>query len=123
MKPYLVSKVLAPSGAMVSETSPQIFGRALSSKAAKKERSILESVVENGTGGAAQIGGAKVIGKTGTAETGKSKPDAWFVGTASANGKSVTIALVIEEGESGGDVAAPRASNVLYTALEEVGGF
>lgn len=119
--PYIVSKVVSASGTTVSETQPQIIGRAISEATAKTEQEILASVVSDGTGTQAQVGGASVIGKTGTAETDKEKSDAWFVGTATANGRSVTIAIIIEQGDSGGDVAAPKASRVLRSALSELG--
>lgn len=121
MKPYLVEKVLSSSGSTVSQTSPQILGQVISAETAKKAQDILEGVVKSGTGTAAQIGDAKVIGKTGTAQTGKEKDDAWFVATATRGDRSVTIAIVIEQGESGGGVAAPKAREVLETALDELG--
>ena len=58
---------------------------------------------------------------SGTAETDKQKSDAWFVGTATAGGKSVTIAVLVEQGDSGGGVAAPLAHDILKTALERLG--
>ena len=121
MKPYVVQRVLSPNGAVVAETKAHQFGRAMSSEAAEAERDILKTVVESGSGTAAAVGGAKVIGKTGTAETSNPESDAWFVGTATAGGRSVTVAILVEKGDSGGDVAAPKASNVLYTALSELG--
>ena len=122
MQPYIVEKVLAASGSTLSETSATEYGRVMSEEAAQTEQDILETVVESGTGTAAQIDGATVIGKTGTAETSNELSDAWFVGTAEANGQSVTIAIVIEQGNSGGGVAAPAAQDVLEVALERLGG-
>ena len=121
MKPYVVEKVLSPSGSTVAKTTSEIYGQVISEETAKTEQEILESVVTGGTGTAAQISGATVIGKTGTAETSNELSDAWFVGTAEAGGESVTVAIVIEEGDSGGGVAAPAAKEVLECALEEVG--
>lgn len=120
MSPYIVEKVLSSSGTTLSETSSKIFKKAISKKTAKREQKVLKRVVESGTGTAAQIDGATVIGKTGTAETSSKLSDAWFVGTAEADGKSVTVAIVIEKGNSGGGVAAPKAQKVLKKALEEL---
>ena len=122
MKPYVVEKVLSPSGSTVAKTTSEIYGQVITEETAKTEQEILEGVVTGGTGTAAQISGATVIGKTGTAETSSELSDAWFVGTAEAGGESVTVAIVIEEGDSGGGVAAPAAKEVLECALEEVGG-
>ena len=121
LHPYIVSKVVSASGSTTFETKPQIMGQTISEKTAKTEQEILAGVVEHGTGTQARVDGANVIGKTGTAETGKEKSDAWFVGTAQANGRSVTVAIVIEEGDSGGDVAAPKAATLFLTALRELG--
>lgn len=121
LHPYVVEKVVSASGSTLFTTRPQIMGQALSEATAKTERDILAGVVSGGTGTQARVEGAEVIGKTGTAETGKEKSDAWFVGTASANGRSVTVAIVIEQGDSGGDVAAPKAATLFSTALRELG--
>lgn len=121
MNPYLVEKVLSSSGSTISETSPQILGQAISKETAARVQDVLEGVVDHGTGTAAQISGARVIGKTGTAETGKPQDDAWFVATATRGDTSVTIAIVVEQGESGGGVAAPKAKEVLETALDALG--
>lgn len=119
--PYVVSKIVSASGATVSETRPQIMGQVLSEKTARTEQEILAGVVSGGTGVNARVAGATVIGKTGTAETGQPEPNAWFVGTATAGGRSVTVAIVIEQGDNGGDVAAPRASKLFYSALTVLG--
>ena len=121
LHPYVISKVVSASGSTTFETKPQIMGQTISEKTAKTEQEILAGVVEHGTGTQARVDGANVIGKTGTAETGKEKSDAWFVGTAQAGGRSVTVAIVIEEGDSGGDVAAPKAATLFLAALRELG--
>lgn len=121
MHPYIVNKVSSSSGATISQTAPSILGQAISSSTAAREQEILKSVIDYGSGTAANIDGATVIGKTGTAETDKQKSDAWFVGTATAGGKSVTIAVLVEQGDSGGGVAAPLAHDILKTALERLG--
>ena len=121
LKPYIVDSVLSSSGEIISTTSPQILGQAISASAAQEEQEILKGVVEEGSGTAANVGGATVMGKTGTAETNNENSDAWFVGTATANGKSVTVAILIEQGNSGGEVAAPRAGSVFEAALEALG--
>ena len=57
-----------------------------------------------------------VSGKTGTAEVdenGKRHKNAWFIAYAPSEQPTVAIAMVIENGESGGATAAPRVRNVL----------
>ena len=79
-------------------------------------RAMMGSVVAAGTGTELRgAPGGPVRGKTGTAEHG-SDPDAdprvWFVGYQG----DVAFAVLVEEGTSGGTVAAPIAKDFL-TAL------
>ena len=122
LKPYIVDHVISSTGAVTATTSAAQLGTAMSPTTAQAEQAMLETVVTSGTGTAAQIEGATVIGKTGTAQVSDDSDNAWFIGTATANGQSVTIAMVIEDADGeGGTVAAPLARNVLYTALRELG--
>jgi cell division protein FtsI/penicillin-binding protein 2 len=67
---------------------------------------------------------AYVLGKTGTAEVGKGanrRKNTWFIayatGTdasrAAARTDAVAVALVVENGESGGGTAAPKVCEIL----------
>lgn len=56
-----------------------------------------------------------VAGKTGTAEVGRGnsrRKNAWFMAYAPAENPTLAVALVIENGESGGSTAAPRVAAV-----------
>jgi peptidoglycan glycosyltransferase len=85
---------------------------------------MMEGVVESGTGTAAQIPGVKVAGKTGTAQHGEgAAPHAWFTSFAPADDPQVAVAVVVEDGgsrgseASGGRVAAPVAKAVIQAVL------
>ena len=57
-----------------------------------------------------------VSGKTGTAEVGRGatrRKNTWFIAYAPSENPTVAIALVIENGESGGGTAAPRVNEIL----------
>ena len=57
-----------------------------------------------------------VSGKTGTAEVGRGatrRKNTWFIAYAPSENPTVAIALVIENGESGGGTAAPRVNAIL----------
>ena len=57
-----------------------------------------------------------VSGKMGTAEVGRGetrRKNAWFIAYAPSGDPTVAIALVIENGESGGGTAAPRVNEIL----------
>jgi penicillin-binding protein A len=86
---------------------------------------MMVNVVQNGTGKNAQIPGATVGGKTGTAQQSDSQnPLAWFISYASVNGKSVAVAVLVQDDNaahrqdiSGGGFAAPVAQAVMKAVL------
>ena len=63
----------------------------------------------------------KVFGKTGTAENPHGEPHAWFVGFAKDNKETLSIAIVIENGGTGGSIAAPIATTIIksYFGINE----
>ena len=73
----------------------------------------MREVVTDGTGSVLKdVPGGPVSGKTGTAEHGTKTPPetrAWFVGWQG----DVAFAVLVEEGRSGGTVAAPLAKAFL----------
>ena len=94
--------------------------RVVSKKTARIMTELMESVVEGGTGVAAQISGVRVAGKTGTAEVdigGERKNHAWFISFAPAENPKVAVAVVSEYGGIGGQVAAPLARAILTRVL------
>lgn len=67
-----------------------------------------------------------IAGKTGTAEIGRGerrRKNAWFIAYAPYETPTVSVAMVIENGEGGGVTAAPRVRNVLAAIFGEGGGF
>ncbi|MFD1657607.1 peptidoglycan D,D-transpeptidase FtsI family protein [Streptomyces caeni] len=128
MKPYMVDKLQAPSLDVVSQTQPEELSRPLSEQNAQILQSMMETVVEKGTGTNAQIPGVTVGGKTGTAQHGlnnSEKPYAWFISYAKlADGSSpVAVAVVVEDESanrddiSGGGLAAPIAKKVMEAVI------
>ena len=59
-----------------------------------------------------------VAGKTGTAESGRKEPHAWFAGYAPTDEPRVAISVVVEEAGEGSKVAAPLFREVLETYLD-----
>ncbi len=70
-----------------------------------------------GTGFRAGAGVAVAVsGKTGTAEVGrgeKRRKNVWFIAYAPSENPTVAVALVVENGESGGGTAAPKVGEIL----------
>ncbi len=82
----------------------------------------LRLVVDGGTGRKAGEGvEANVIGKTGTAEVGRGerrRKNTWFIAYATPRATSrtqmpIALAMIIENGESGGGTTAPKVASVL----------
>jgi peptidoglycan glycosyltransferase len=117
-QPYLVDSVYSADGSRTYTASSSSYATACSPKTAKRVRKVLEGVVDNGTGTAAQVSGVQIAGKTGTAETDKENDDSWFVGMGPSDDSKVVVAIVLEEANTG---AAARAGDVMQTALEVEG--
>ena len=96
-------------------------GRAVvSRKTAGTMAALMQAVVRGGTGTGAAIPGVAVAGKTGTAEVnfnGVIRNHAWFICFAPATRPKVAVAVVVEYGGVGGEVAAPLAGAIVQRVL------
>jgi peptidoglycan glycosyltransferase len=119
MEPYVVDRVEAPGGGVVTRTKPHVYKRAMSEQTAAELTTMMETVVSGGTGTNARIPGVRVAGKTGTAETGVShRNTTWFVAFAPADRPRVAVAVVLENQSGvGGTTAAPIAKSVMEALL------
>ena len=94
-------------------------------------RELLASVVEEGTGTAAQVNGYRVGGKTGTAnklgddDRYTEQTRASFVGLAPINDPKIVVAVLIDspsrDFRTGGASAAPVFASVMEQALHRLG--
>ena len=116
MEPYVVDHVVSSQGNQVSSSSPRQWRRMMSEEEADQLSDYLRAAVTDGTGSAAQGEGYNVYGKTGTAEFNSSgDTHAWFVGYAerTANTPELVVCVLVENGQSGGDIAAPICRKVM----------
>ncbi|MBA3788070.1 MAG: penicillin-binding protein 2 [Actinobacteria bacterium] len=115
MRPYVVDRILAPDGAIVTRARPDELSRAVEPETARAVASMMRGAVEDGTGTAARIPGLVVGGKTGTAETGvRGRNTTWFICFAGKRRPEIALAVVVEQQNStGGETAAPIAREVL----------
>ncbi len=117
MKPYMVDQVLSYNGAIVEKTSPSEWLRPMTPATAATMKNLMLQVVRSGTGTAAAISGVQVAGKTGTAQVADGEAHAWFAGFAPADDPQVAVAVIVENGGSGGGVAGPIAKRVMTAVL------
>jgi penicillin-binding protein A len=117
MQPRLVEKVLDPDGRTIDEPLPDEAERVMSEDSANALAAMMRTVVEQGTGTAAQLEGVDVSGKTGTAEVGDGTDDLWFIGFTDRF--AVCAMLERQTGGTGGGSAAPIAAQVLKALGEE----
>ncbi len=120
MKPYYLQEIVTADGNVVSKTQPEQWLVATKAVTASQLNTMMQNVVNYGTGTQAALEGISVAGKTGTAEKGDGTNLAWFIGFAPADDPQVCIAVVIEDTQStGGEAAAPLAAAVMKTALAQ----
>lgn len=115
--PHLVQAVRTPRGRLLQDAPNQAWlPQAMEPTTAATVREMMIAVVEDGTGVAAQIPEYIVGGKTGTAQLADGQaPHSWFIGFVEDNEQALAIAVVVENGGEGSDVAAP-----LFQAVGEV---
>ncbi|MEV4944433.1 penicillin-binding transpeptidase domain-containing protein [Streptomyces sp. NPDC053755] len=131
MKPYMIEELRAPNLDVLKRNEPEEMSRPVSQQNAQLIQTMMENVVENGTGGNADLDmdGVKVGGKTGTAQHGEKnakRPYAWFISYAKTDqGSPVAVAVIVEDSEgtsrediSGGGLAAPIAKAVMKAVLK-----
>jgi len=126
LEPRLVREVRTPEGELIKEFEKKIIRRVISERTCRELSSILESVVNNGSGNRAQITGYSVAGKTGTAQKpvggayGQGRV-ASFIGFAPVDDPRVVILVILDEPQTqvkyGGVIAAPVFATVAKDTL------
>jgi cell division protein FtsI/penicillin-binding protein 2 len=110
MKPYLIDRVENVGGDVVKKFMPQSYGNLMTAEESTALTEYMRAVVTEGTGSALRTDAYTVAGKTGSAEFEKAKEThAWFIGFSPVEHPKVVISVIVEEGGSGGQAAAPIA--------------
>src|SRR5215213_4186037 len=119
MRPHLVASFAEPDRETVRETRPSRWRWGTGAEAADQTAAMMVYAVENGALGTAFVPGYTIGGKTGTAETGSGDPHAWFIGFIGLPGEDprYAVAVVLEAGGGGGQVALPIGRGLLVAAM------
>lgn len=124
MRPYLVQRITAPDGETLRTVSPQTWRRPVDREVAQQTAALMQNAVELGALGGAYVPGYAIGGKTGTAETAGEAPHAWFIGFIGLPGEAprYAVAVIVEAGGGGGQVALPIGRDLLVAAMGLVQG-
>jgi peptidoglycan glycosyltransferase len=119
-RPHLLAEVRALDGTVLRRYQPESLSTPITPQTAHQVRDIMVVAVADGYARPAAIQGVAVAGKTGTAQLGgeQQAPHAWFIGFAPADNPRIAIAVLVEHGGEGSQVAAPLARQVLEAALK-----
>lgn len=129
VKPYIVDSIRDANGNTVKKTKPTTVRNVISEETSKKVRTMMQSVVDNGTGKNGYVAGYRVGGKTGTstklAESNdkKTKYIVSFAAIAPSDDPEVAMLIIIDEPNQdlgGGALAAPIAAQVVETCMSEL---
>ncbi len=132
IKPYVVSDIISQDGEVLLHNERTVVRRVISESTSATMRTLMQGVVENGSGKNAQIYGYSVGGKTGTSQkyeedgsVSNTKLIASFVGFAPVDNPQFLCLIVVDEPNVpqvyGSTVAAPYVQQVLSGALALMG--
>ncbi len=115
MEPRLLKSVTTSTGLTRLSFSTSVYQRAVSEETASILQEYMKDVTISGTGTKAQVTGLTIAGKTGSAESSSNGEDvthAWYVGYIEDDDLPYACCVLVEEGGSGGSVAAPIAAKI-----------
>ena len=133
LEPYVVSQVMDANGSVILQQEPTVLRQVISEETSKTMRTLMESVVVEGTAKNAQVAGFSIGGKTGTSEKidvfddkGQRVQDkiVSFVGVAPMDDPQYIVLVALDTPSrstgiyiSGGVMAAPTVGAVMADIL------
>ncbi|WP_456825232.1 peptidoglycan D,D-transpeptidase FtsI family protein [Cellulomonas sp. P5_E12] len=123
VQPHIIKGWTSPDGTY-TPVAAAAKTQVVSPETAKTVLTMMQSVVDDGTGASAAIPGYQVAGKTGTAENWSKGITASFIGVAPADDPRIAVAVILHNPKTsiyGGTVAAPVFSDVAGYTLSELG--
>lgn len=126
MEPRIVKELVDDSGNVIHRYEPKMIRQVVSEKTSRELRTIMESVVSQGSGKKAYIPGYRVGGKTGTADKivdgryAKGKVYSSFISLAPSDDPKIAVLVVVDEPQGvhfGSLTAAPAAHDIIENTL------
>ncbi|MFK0047364.1 peptidoglycan D,D-transpeptidase FtsI family protein [Streptomyces sp. NPDC090741] len=126
--PHSVSEVTDANGNVLESFKDPKSEQVMKTRTASMLQDAMRTVATEGGGKPAQVAGAEVGGKTGTAQRGVNNslpPLAWFTSYGKLGGKQIAVAVVIENSDTdrseigGGKLAAPIAQKMMEAWLKK----
>ena len=127
MKPRVVKQVINTDTGTATDIPVTQVRQVISKETSDKMKSLMESVVTNGTGVYAKVPGYTIGGKSGTSEPSPGKTDyvASFAAIAPLTDTQICILLTLygpsDSSHEGGAIAAPVVSKILSEVLPYLG--
>lgn len=137
VKPYIVQSISTKDGVVVQNTEPTVIRQVVSQETSQRATAILENVVALGTGKNAYEPGYRIGGKTGSSETNEEgRTIVSFMGFAPADDPEIIVLLAYDKPQeqspgskycttgvyiSGGNMAAPKAGDLIAQILDYMG--
>lgn len=119
MKPYVVDRVESASGRVIKQYEPESKGKLVDEWVTEALTSMMEEVVNQGTGRELKNLSCQAAGKTGSAEVDSDgTTHAWFVGFAPSDHPKLVVSIVVEGAGTGGRYAVPIAKQLFREYLD-----
>ncbi|MFA6428374.1 MAG: penicillin-binding protein 2 [Candidatus Buchananbacteria bacterium] len=113
-QPYLVKTILNSNNQVITQSKPTLIRQnPVNPENIEIIKQAMRQTITNGVAKSLQAVPMAIAGKTGTAQSGTTKPThAWFVGFAPFDQPQITVLVLIEEGGEGSSVAVPVAKEI-----------
>ncbi|WP_138203480.1 peptidoglycan D,D-transpeptidase FtsI family protein [Haloimpatiens lingqiaonensis] len=124
MKPKIVNKITNSNNKTIKNISAESIGQITSKENADTIEEFMRKTVQQGTARAAKNSKVAICGKTGTADhkddgSENSTPHSWFIGFAPYQNPQIAIAVIVENGGTGGGIATRVATGVINEAVNK----
>ncbi|MGB9802745.1 peptidoglycan D,D-transpeptidase FtsI family protein [Desulfofundulus sp.] len=118
VQPRLVRELRNDAGQVTRSFPRGPSHRAVPASVAAQVKQMLQLVTTEGLGRQAYVPGYGSAGKTGSAQLdGQDKVNAWFTGYAPLQDPRYIVTVLVQEGESGGETAAPVFREIMEKIL------